>query len=129
MQLNPYLVYNGDCEAALKFYQSILRLRQIGSMTGRGLAFRVNESSVLLVFDPAKTAVPDAGVPVHGATGPGHAAFQVPPGGLDTWREHLASNDVHIEMQVAWPLGGRSIYVRDPAGNSIEFIDGRVWPD
>jgi len=27
MQLNPYLVYNGDCEAALKFYQNVLGAR------------------------------------------------------------------------------------------------------
>lgn len=27
MQLNPYLVYNGDCEAALKFYQNALGAR------------------------------------------------------------------------------------------------------
>ncbi|TIX39705.1 MAG: glyoxalase/bleomycin resistance/extradiol dioxygenase family protein, partial [Mesorhizobium sp.] len=25
------------------------------------------------------------------------------------------------------PQGGRSIYIRDPSGNSIEFAEPRIW--
>ena len=26
-----------------------------------------------------------------------------------------------------WPGGGQSFYVRDPAGNSVEFAEARIW--
>lgn len=123
------VLYASDLAAALKFYQDVLGLRQIGQMTGRGLVFRINPDSVLLIFDPAKTLVPSTVVPSHGATGPGHVGFAIPAGALEQWRAHLAAHNIPIEMDVPWPLGGRSLYVRDPAGNSVEFIDGRVWPD
>jgi hypothetical protein len=56
-------------------------------------------------------------------------AFTIAPGSLGDWRAHLVAHDIPIEMEVPWPRGGRSLYIRDPANNSIEFIDGRVWPD
>ena len=32
-----------------------------------------------------------------------------------------------IEADFRWPNGARSIYVRDPAGNSIELADPAIW--
>jgi hypothetical protein len=43
------------------------------------------------------------------------------------WRERLTVAGVAIESEFEWPRGGRSIYVRDPAGNSIEFAEPRIW--
>jgi hypothetical protein len=34
---------------------------------------------------------------------------------------------VAIEADFEWPKGGRSIYFRDPAGNSVEFAEPRIW--
>jgi catechol 2,3-dioxygenase-like lactoylglutathione lyase family enzyme len=34
---------------------------------------------------------------------------------------------VDIEAEVVWPTGGRSLYFRDPAGNSIELITRGSW--
>ena len=34
---------------------------------------------------------------------------------------------VAVEHEQTWPRGGRSFYVRDPAGNSIEFATPRIW--
>jgi catechol 2,3-dioxygenase-like lactoylglutathione lyase family enzyme len=34
---------------------------------------------------------------------------------------------VEIEREITWPLGGRSVYFRDPAGNSVEFVEGEIW--
>ena len=34
---------------------------------------------------------------------------------------------VEIEAEFEWPQGGRSIYFRDPAGNSVEFAEPRIW--
>jgi hypothetical protein len=34
----------------------------------------------------------------------------------------LRSRAMQIEQETIWPPGGRSIYVRDPAGNSVDFV-------
>ena len=41
--------------------------------------------------------------------------------------DHVAAHGVGIESTVEWPQGGRSIYFRDPAGNSLEFAEARIW--
>jgi catechol 2,3-dioxygenase-like lactoylglutathione lyase family enzyme len=66
-------------------------------------------------------------VPAHGARGPGHVAFQVGEEALDHWRNWLTAAGVAIESEVSWPGGGRSLYVRDPAGNSLEFASADIW--
>ena len=33
------------------------------------------------------------------------------------------------EREITWPLGGRSVYVRDPSGNSVEFVEGEIWDE
>jgi catechol-2,3-dioxygenase len=129
MNIHETVLYATDLAAAMSFYQDVLGLSQIGEMSGRGLVFRVTDSAVLLIFDPTKTVIPGAGVPTHGATGAGHMAFTIPSGTLSDWRAHLAAKNIPIEMEVAWPRGGHSLYIRDPANNSIEFIAGRVWPE
>jgi catechol 2,3-dioxygenase-like lactoylglutathione lyase family enzyme len=34
---------------------------------------------------------------------------------------------VEIEADFHWPAGGRSIYFRDPSGNSLEFAEPKIW--
>ena len=46
---------------------------------------------------------------------------------LDAWRQHLETQKVAIEMEVEWPAGGKSIYFRDPAGNSVELVTPGIW--
>jgi catechol 2,3-dioxygenase-like lactoylglutathione lyase family enzyme len=95
-------------------------------MEDRGIAFHCGET-ILLVFDPERTHVPDAGVPTHGASGEGHIAFVVEDSELDLWRARLISFGVAIEAEVAWPSGGRSLYFRDPARNVVEFAPPTLW--
>jgi catechol 2,3-dioxygenase-like lactoylglutathione lyase family enzyme len=59
--------------------------------------------------------------------GPGHVALGIPGEALPAWRERLAAGGVHIEKEVTWPAGGKSIYFRDPAGNSVELVTPGVW--
>ena len=47
---------------------------------------------------------------------------------LEAWADELRRAGVAVERQVSWPAGGRSLYVRDPAGNSVELIEGEAWP-
>jgi len=84
---------------------------------------------MLLIFDPEQSAPPGRPIPSHGATGPGHVAFTVGPGGLEAFAAELRRRGVAIESEVEWPEGGRSLYIRDPAGNSVELIEGEAWPD
>lgn len=123
-------LYVDDLGAAEAFYGGVLGLPLIGRVPGRHLFFRCG-AGVLLVFDPAATEVVDPAsplpVPPHGARGPGHLAFAAEPLGIAAWRERLAARGVAIEAEVDWPRGGRSFYFRDPAGNSLEIAEARIW--
>ena len=119
-------LYADDLDAADRFWTS-LGLPRIGSADGRHVFFRVG-ADMLLVFDPAATAVLGGAVPPHGARGPGHVALSVPDANaLEAWRRRLDEVGVPIESELTWPSGGRSLYFRDPAGNSIELITAGSW--
>ena len=119
-------IYAEDLAAAEAFYAQVLGLPLLGREEGRHLFFGVGPASMLLVFDPSVTIVGDVMTP-HGAHGPGHVALGVATTSLDAWRERLRSHGVAIEREITWPRGGRSLYFRDPAGNSIEIITPGVW--
>lgn len=137
MQAPPVLgtlesaLYAADLDAAEAFYAGTLGLPVVARQPGRHVFFRVG-GSILLVFDPAATALPPAPgarlpVPPHGAHGPGHFCLCVAAEALPAWRDHLLAAGVAIEADFRWPNGARSIYVRDPAGNSVEFAEPALW--
>lgn len=119
-------VYVDDLDAALDFYKRILGLRVIGKEPGRHVFFQVGDSSVLLAFMPEATLKGEM-LPSHGAKGPGHFALGIERPTLDDWRQHLNAHGVLIEKEVEWPRGGKSLYFRDPAGNSVELVTPGVW--
>jgi catechol 2,3-dioxygenase-like lactoylglutathione lyase family enzyme len=119
-------VYVDDLARAEAFYHGVLGLAVVGREPGRHVFFRVGSSAVLLVFNAEATRKGDV-LPGHGAEGPGHFALGVLPGSLTVWRERLAEHGVAIEKEVGWPHGGRSLYFRDPAGNSVEILTPGVW--
>lgn len=119
-------IYVDDLDAAEDFYQRVLGLDVIFREPDRHVFFRVGESNVLLAFNPHTTLTGD-GLPPHGTTGPGHFALGIEMHSLDDWRERLVSHGVEIEAEVEWPPGGKSIYFRDPAGNSVELVTPGVW--
>jgi catechol 2,3-dioxygenase-like lactoylglutathione lyase family enzyme len=59
--------------------------------------------------------------------GAGHACFRVSSENLDVIARQLKAANIEIESEVSWPQGGRSIYFRDPAGNSLECAEARIW--
>ena len=118
-------IYVDDLEAAEAFYRGVLGLEVIGKEAGRHVFFRVGDG-VLLAFYPEATLRGDM-LPSHGARGPGHFALGVRAEGLDDWRRRLEGHGVLIEKEVAWPRGGRSLYFRDPAGNSVELVTPGLW--
>lgn len=123
-------LYTDDTGRAVNFYHGIIGLPVIGTASSRNVFFRVG-ASVLILFNPAETEVRPPGspypVPRHGARGPGHYCFAVQPASQDALRSHLIANGIGIEADFRWSGGARSIYVRDPAGNSIEFADPALW--
>jgi catechol 2,3-dioxygenase-like lactoylglutathione lyase family enzyme len=118
-------VYAPDLEAAEAFYTDVIGLEPIGRLEGRHVFFRCG-ARVFLVFDPAAT-IGGERIPGHGARGAGHVAFAARAGELEGWRAHLGTKGVEIEQEVEWPGGGRSIYFRDPAGNSVELGTPAIW--
>lgn len=123
-------LYADDLEAAEAFYTGVLGLAVYGRVDGRHVFFKCG-GQMLLVFNPAATALVSTAaklpVPLHGARGPGHVCFRATAGEIDAWKRHLENHGTAIEADFVWPSGGRSIYFRDPAGNSIEFAEPRIW--
>jgi len=130
-------LYADDLAAAEDFYTRIMGLERIAKAPGRHVFFRCGEG-VLLIFDPAATKIPPAPgaklpVPPHGTRGPGHLCFAATAEEIDRWKAHLIRHGIAVEADFAWPPkdgepeGGRSIYFRDPAGNSLEFAEPRIW--
>lgn len=119
-------LYADDLEAMEAFYSRVLHLERIAKEDGRHVFFAAGPSSVLLIFKPQATLKGDF-LPAHGTTGPGHVAFGIRRESLDAWRNHLVEQGIAIEKEYTWPRGGRSIYFRDPAGNSAELITPGVW--
>ena len=124
-------LYAENLDETADFYSQVLGLERFAEAPGRHVFFRT-EGQVLLLFKPSATSAPpppDASLPVppHGAGGPGHVCFAATAAEIDGWIEHLAAHRVEIESAFEWPQGGRSIYLRDPAGNSLEFAEPRIW--
>jgi len=118
-------LYVDDLLVAEQFYSETLQLNLLSRQQGRHAFFRCGRA-MLLLFDARATAI-ESGVPPHGAQGPGHVAFRVPEPELQTWEKHLAACGVAVETVVNWPQGGRSLYFRDPSGNSLELASPRIW--
>lgn len=124
-------LYAEELEEAERFYARVLGLEVLSREEGRHAFFRCGRG-VFLLFNPAHTGarqtfVAGRPVPLHGARGAGHVAFAVPEAEIPAWRDRLERLGVEVEAEVEWPRGGRSLYVRDPAGNSVELAPRRIW--
>lgn len=124
-------LYVTDLDRAEQFYGKVLGLEEAGKVAGRHVFFKCGDSIVLL-FNAEATRLPPASdarlpVPPHGAAGQGHLCFAASETQIDAWKERLAAHGVDIEAEFEWPRGGRSIYFRDPSGNSLEFANPSIW--
>jgi len=118
-------LYAADLGAAEQFYAEVLGLEVLLRTEGNHVTFRCGPG-VLHVFDPAASRERD-GLPAHGADGPGHVAFAVPTDTLAAWRRHLRRAGIEVEHEETWGDGMRSLYVRDPAGHSVELVSEALW--
>ncbi len=123
-------IYAPDLDAAEEFYGGLLGLPKIARVGERHVFYRVG-STILLVFNPAETKKPPDNpalpVPPHGAQGPGHVCLAAGADAIVGLRERLETAGVAIEADFRWPNGARSLYCRDPAGNSVEIAEPKLW--
>ncbi|SFA96381.1 Catechol 2,3-dioxygenase [Rhizobium sp. NFR07] len=123
-------VYADDIDAAEAFYGRLLGLEKVLRAGDRHVFFRCGPG-ILLIFNPAETVKPPSGdalpVPPHGSTGPGHVCFRMDGEAIDRTVEKLNKAGIAIESDFRWPNGARSIYFRDPAGNSLECAEPKLW--
>jgi catechol 2,3-dioxygenase-like lactoylglutathione lyase family enzyme len=119
-------VYGPDLDALERFYVDVLGLVPVARTAGRNVVLRAG-ASALILFDPAQSGGEGGPFPPHGTRGAGHVAFVVPGDELSAWRDRLAASGVAVEAELPWPEGGRSLYFRDPAGNSVELAPPTLW--
>lgn len=126
------ILYAADIDTAVRFYAEVLGLDVMDeSVGGVGRGLRLPSGAVLLIFDPVAAGKPGRTVPSHGATGPGHIAFAISEDSYEAWLAQLRVQGVEIEQEIEWPGAegerARSVYFRDPAGNSVELMAGDYW--
>ena len=124
-------LYATNLDAIERFYTEVIGLEKHTREDGRHVFFRCGEGMVL-VFNPEQTSsvattIGGASVPLHGTRGAGHLAFAIREADISGWRSHLERKGVEIESEVHWPQGGTSLYLRDPAGNSVELATPIIW--
>ena len=119
-------LYVDDLAIAEQFYVQTLGLAFVRRREGQHVFFRIGRG-MLLIFDPRQSAAAAATLPRHGSSGSGHVAFAVNQRDLPAWKTRLSEAGVAIEQIVDWPTGGRSLYFRDPAGNSLELTSPAIW--
>lgn len=124
-------LYGGDLDAMEGFYGGLVGLERQSREGDRHVFFRLSDG-MLLIFNPAETVKPPSPgsrfpVPTHGAEGAGHVCFRADGATLDGWRARFEAAGIAIDADFCWPNGARSLYVRDPAGNSVEFAEPRLW--
>lgn len=119
-------LYVDNLEEAEEFYKNIIGLELKAKAADRHLFFQCGPG-MLLIFNPKTTSVKTGPVPAHGATGSGHVAFKIPDTDFDKWRDHFKNHSIEIEAEIDWPEGSQSIYLRDPAGNSLELTTPKTW--
>ncbi len=122
------VLYAEDFSAARHFYGEVLGLPVYQEVEGRLVFFRC-AAQMLLLFNPklSGSQSSDRGPPAHGTKGNGHVCFRATIEELKDWQKHFEAQGIAIERIVDWPDGGRSLYIRDPAGNSVEFAESRIW--
>ena len=117
-------------DRAVEFYSRIFGFPKLAG-DQRFCAFSVSDRQVLLLFQKGGTgepvAIPGGVIPPHGGNGHLHLAFTIATVDESAWIDWLAANGVDVESRVSWPMGGISLYFRDPDGHLLELITPGCW--
>jgi catechol 2,3-dioxygenase-like lactoylglutathione lyase family enzyme len=123
-------LYVDEMDRAVAFYRDALGLEPL-SVGERLSSFDAGGATVLLLFRRGATREgfrwPGGFIPPHDGEGHLHVAFAVGLEDLEAWEAALPARGVPIESRVTWERGGRSLYVRDPDGHSVELVTPGTW--
>jgi catechol 2,3-dioxygenase-like lactoylglutathione lyase family enzyme len=117
-------IYVDDVPRSVAFYQRVFGFDLIAE-GDRLWALGAGTRQVLLICMRGASA--DLPLGAHDAQGSQHIAFAVSKESLDAWRETLDGQGIAIELTRDWPLGGRSLYFRDPDGHLVELVSPGTW--
>lgn len=122
------VLYADDPLTCGRFYVDVLGLTLDKAVPGRFSFLRCGAQMVLIFAPgPSSDAELQGDIPPHGSQGAGHLCFSAQDAAeLDQWERHLAEMGVAIEHRHDWGAG-RSVYFRDPAGNSVEVAERAIW--
>ena len=123
-------LYVADLETTRRFYADLFHF-PILSEDNRFCAFDVAGRNVLILFQQGASLtpipLPGGTIPAHDGSGPIHLAFSISKQEYGEWQARLSANGITVESEVQWPLGGRSLYFRDPDGHVVELATPGVW--
>lgn len=123
-------LYVDDLARAAAFYDDLFGFPHLFGNDAL-IALDVAGRDVLLLFKRGASArtqeTPGGSIPPHDGQGPLHMAFSIAAEELGPWEERLAAKGVALEGRMAWPLGGTSVYFRDPDQNLLELVTPKVW--
>lgn len=123
-------IHVDDVARSMEFYQCLFGLEKLAG-DDRFCALAVPGDAVFLLFkkggSPRPIPTPGGMIPPHDGSGHMHFAFKISADSLAACERELADQKVAIESRVDWPLGGTSLYFRDPDGHLVELITPGCW--
>ncbi len=122
-------IYARDLDAAEAFYRDVFGLELVSKVPDRLVFFKCGQQ-MLLLFNPDKSREndPEIVIPRHGTEGAGHFCFRAKDRAeVEAWRDHFVAMGIAVEHYHVWPNETHSVYVRDPAGNSVEVGEAALW--
>ena len=123
-------LYVDPLDRAIEFYERVFGFQKLHA-DDRFCALNVSGQQVLLLFLKHGTMqpiqIPGGIIPPHDGEGQTHLAFTIAEEDEPKWIDHMKANRVALESRVAWPLGGFSLFFRDPDGHLLELITPGCW--
>ena len=124
-------IHVADVARSEEFYRRLFAFPKIDG-NARFCAFLVPKNALFLLFQKGGTLepvqTPGGAIPPHDGSGRMHFAFKISKESLAECERELAANGIPIESRVEWPLGGTSLYFRDPDEHLVELITPGCWP-
>jgi catechol 2,3-dioxygenase-like lactoylglutathione lyase family enzyme len=119
-----------DLPLATRFYRDLFGFEVIESGE-RFCALSAAGQHVLILFLRGASSgpihTPGGMIPPHGTSGTSHVGFGIAKNQIAPWESSLREHGIAIESRVTWPLGGQSIYFRDPDAHLLELLTPGVW--
>ena len=121
-----------DMERALQFYTQVLGSVPGYSYPSLGMEQVWCGSALIVLWDITHPGAAGAVPPVAGGRNVDHVCIATSPVAPEAMRAHLAAQGVALEREATHGGArgmGRSFYIRDPFGNTLEIKGPAEYPD